>query len=141
MPMDVDFGPAPRRWLPALALAGACAAVVHSSVYTDFERVRFRVVESPRAATAGVVVAPLPDLSRLAGQPAALVLRLANNAGETTRRVRIAAGGEVLGEAVVPGGRQVRVGLSVLDGASLAHPMDRVEVTAPAGGWNPGYRA
>ena len=129
--------PTARKWLPAVVLAGGCAAVLHTSVYTDFERVRFRVVTSPQTARAGAVVVALPDLTRLAGQPAALVLRL-TNAGETTREVQIAAGGEVLGEARVPPGREIQVDLSVPDGAVLADPTG-VELTAAAGEWSLNY--
>ena len=128
-----------RRWLFALILGGACAAVLHTSVYTDFERVRFRVVASPQTPTAGAVVIPLPDLTRLAGQPVALVLRLAN-AGETARQVRIAAGGEVLRRALVPADGDIRVDLGVSDGVGLADPGKRVELAAPPpGDWSLNY--
>lgn len=114
--------------------------VLHTSVYTDFKRVRFRIVASPQTAIAGAVVVPLPDLTRLAGQPAALVAHLANP-GETARQVRVAAGGEVLGEALVPaGGEIVRVDLNVSDGADLADSGERVELTAlPPGDWSLNY--
>ena len=108
-----------RRWLAALALAGACAAVFHVRGYTHFERMRFPVVTSPSPALAGSLTVGLPDLTPLAGQPAALVLRLAND-GTAPRVVRVSAGGSVLGEAVLAPGSAVRVDLSVPDGTVLA---------------------
>ena len=122
-----------RRWPVAVMLAGACAAVLHTRVYTEFALVRFRVVTSPRAASAGAVVAALPDLARLAGQPAALVLRLANG-GAAPRTVRVAAGDAVLGEAVVRPGREAQMDLSVSDGVVLTDA-GRLDLTADGGGW------
>ena len=126
-------------WLIAVVLAGACATALHTRVYTDFERVRLRVVTAAEAASpAGRVVATLPDLGRLVGQPTALVVRLANASG-TPRVIRITAGGAVLRErAVPPTERDVRVDLSVSDGAELADA-GRVEFAAPAGGWTLNY--
>ena len=122
-----------RRWLIAVVLACASAMVLHSHVYTDFERMRFRVVTSAHEESAGMVVVALPDLDSLAGQAAAVVVRLANSAG-APRVVQIAAGREVLGKVAVPSGREVRIDLSVPDGAVLADA-SHVELTAEADGW------
>ena len=122
-----------RRWLAALSLAGGCAAVFHAHGYTDFERVRFGVVTAPRPARDGRLTVSLPDLGRLAGQPAVLVLRLANE-GTAPRSVRVSAGGAALGEAALVPGGAARVDLSVPDGAVLS-AAGRVELDGDGGGW------
>ena len=126
-----------RKWVVAVMLAGGCAVVGHTRVYTDFERLRFRVVTEDRAPTAGAVVAVLPDVTALAGRPTALVLRLAND-GRTRREVRIAAGDVALGTVEVPPRREARVNLSVVDGAALAEA-GSVEFRAAGRDWVLGY--
>ena len=126
-----------RKWVVAVMLAGACAVVGHTGVYTEFERLRFRVVTEEEAPTAGAVVAVLPDVTALAGQPAALVLRLTNE-GRTRREVRIAAGDVGLGKVEVPPRRTVRADLSVPDGAAMAEA-GRVDFRADGGDWALGY--
>ena len=122
-----------QKWLVAVVLASGCATVWHTRVYTDFELVRFRVVTDTMAASAGKVGVALPGITLLAGQPSALVLRLANTS-EAPRVVRVAAGGAVLGEATVPPRREALVRLSVPDGAVLNDASD-VELTAAGDDW------
>jgi hypothetical protein len=65
-----------RRAAYSLLIASVCLAVLATRVYLDFERIRFRVVTAPRLADGPVMSVPLPDLSRLSGSPAAVIVRL-----------------------------------------------------------------
>ena len=118
----------------ALLLAGFCAFVLHTRVYDDFERVRFRIVRAARAASLGVVSVTLPDLSRLSGQPAAIILRFTND-GSAMRVARVAVGGATLADVPLAPGRQVRVDLSLPDGAALSQS-DRIDITSEGDGWS-----
>ena len=117
-----------------MLLAGFCAIVLHARVYDDFERVRVRVLGVARAASLGVVSVTLPDLSRLSGHPAAIVLRFTND-GSAVRRVRVAAGDTTIGDVSLAPGREARVDLSLPDGAALS-PGDRLEIASNGDGWS-----
>ena len=122
-------------WKPVVAaalLAGFCALLLHARVYTAFERLRFGIVSTPLAAEAGAVTVPLPDLSRLTGQPAAAVLRL--SADRTAPRVvRVSIGGAPPAAVPLAPGGEVRVDLGLPDGRPTAG--DRVELTGDGDGW------
>ena len=111
-----------------------CAIVLHARVYDDFERLRFPIVRTEQPASLGSVAVTLPDLSRLSGQPAAIILRLANN-DSALRVVRIAIGGATLADVPLAPGRQVRVDLSLPDGGTVSEG-DRVEATSDGDGWS-----
>ena len=64
----------------SLLLAGCCATVLYARVYVTFDRVRITAVTTERQASEGAVVVRLPDVSRLAGLPTALILNLRNAA-------------------------------------------------------------
>ena len=121
----------------ALLLAGFCAIVLHTRVYDDFERVRFLIVRAARAASLGVVSVTLPDLSRLSGQPAAIVLRFTND-GSAMRVARVAVGGATLADVPLAPGRQVRVDLSLPDGTALSLG-DRLDIRSDGDGWSLTY--
>lgn len=121
-----------RPRVAAVALAVFCAAVLHLCVYGGFERQRFRVVQAPRMAEPGGVTTRLPDLSALAGQPAALILRIVNGA-PTARVVRVAAG-DSIDEVSVPPHRERRVDLGFPDGGALSGR--DVVLTGDGDGWS-----
>ena len=114
-------------------LAGMCAIVLHTLVYTDFERQRFIVSRTTLAAADGTVAVALPALSPLAGQPVALILRLAGDPS-AFRVARVAVGGATLAEVPLPPGRNRRIDLSLADGAMLADG-NLFEVTSNGNGW------
>ncbi len=93
-------------------VAAFCAVVLHQCVYVDFEQQRVRVIRGRRADSQGSVIIQLGGLSELAGQPAALVFRLANERA-ATRVVRVAVGDDMVAEVLLPGNRVTRVDLSL----------------------------
>ena len=76
--LAVSFWPGRIPFVLLLTIAGCCATILYTRVYTDFERVRVRVVTTERASSQQAVVVSLPDLSGLAEFPTAVVLRLEN---------------------------------------------------------------
>lgn len=68
----------------AVGLALVCFAVLATHVHLGFERIRIRVVASPLVASEPALRLLLPDLTPLAGAPAAIIARLRAN-GEPTR--------------------------------------------------------
>ena len=122
-----------RRWIAAGLLAAGCALVLHARVPAGFDRVRLRVVRTPMEAASGAVAVPLPDLSSLAGQPAAVMLRLAND-GPAPRVVRVSAGGGLLADVTLDPGRRTRVDLSVPDAAQLS-AAGRLDLASAGAGW------
>ena len=80
--------PGLTRVLLLTALAGSYATVLYARVYLQFDRVRVKVVTTEHRPSGGSVVAPLPDLSGLAGSPPAVILRLENHDRVATVRVQ-----------------------------------------------------
>ena len=124
----------PRRRVVALLLACVCAGVLHTRVYTTFERLRFGIVHAELEASDGAVAVQLPDLSSLSGQPVAVVLRLALD-GSVSRTARIVVDGSPLADVPLAAGRETRVDLSLPDGAVLSAG-DLVEITSDGDGWS-----
>ena len=116
-----------------VVLAIFCAVVLHQCVYGSFERQRVRVVRTPQVAALGAVTVPLPDLSALAGQPVALILRIANNTS-TARVVRVAVGTTVVDDISLRPDREIRVDLALPDGSALAD--EHVLLISDRDGWS-----
>lgn len=116
-----------------VVLAGCSAVALHTRVYEQFDRVRITIVRSERASVDGSVVVPLPDVTRLAGMPTAVVLQLQNRSPES-RTVGVAIRGAELGRVVIRPEQTTRVDLSV-----AAEPVlqsgDRVELTGNGDDW------
>ena len=110
--LTISVWPGLTPFVLLLALAGCCATVLYTRVYTQFERVRIRVVTTERASLQRTVIVSLPDLSDLAGFPTAVVLRLENR-GLVDRTVTFSVKDMDLGRRLLPSGRGVRVDLSV----------------------------
>ncbi len=113
----------------AVAWAVLCALVL-SRVPGGFGRVRFRIVTSPVAEQRQSIAVPLPDLSRLDGQPAAIILRL-RGATEAVQ-VRVSLDGATVGEVTLPAGRQLRLDASARIPAGRGHELS---LTGDRGGW------
>ena len=123
-----------RRPLIALLLACVCAAVLHTRVYTTFERLRIGIVHTAQEASDGAVAVQLPDLSALSGQPVAVVLRLALD-GSASRTVQVVVDGSALAVVPLAVGGKTRVDLSLPDGAVLSAG-GLVEITSDGDGWS-----
>ena len=93
-------------------LAAFCAVVLHQNVYDDFERQRVQTARGQRPDTQGTITIQLDDLSELAVQPVALVLRLANRR-PTARIVNITVDGTWLADVPLQAHRETRVDLSL----------------------------
>ena len=116
-----------------VVLAGCSAVVLHARVYEQFDRVRITVVRSERPSVDGSLVVQLPDVTRLAGMPTAVVLQLQNRSPET-RTVGIAISGAELGRVVIRPGQTTRVDLSVA-ARPVLHSDDRVELIGNGDDW------
>jgi len=110
-----------------------CAVVLHGRVYDDFEAQRLHVVRGQHSNAQGTITVQLPDLSPLAGQPAALVLRVSNERPET-RVLRVAANGTTVAEVSLAGDRETRVDL-VLQNSDALSPGDDLTLTSDGDGW------
>ena len=129
-------GPWVWRILLLGVLTAGCATALYARVYLEFERVRINVVtaERPVASPGGSLTVYLPNLSRLAGSPVAIVVGLANNTaiGQT---VAIAIDDAELARVDLPPERALRVDLSVANGSMLAAGL-RFTVSGQEGGWS-----
>lgn len=123
-----------RRILYALLLCGACLAVLATRVVPGFERIRFRVVTEPRMARDPGMVIALPDLTRLSGSPAAVVLRLRGTTEPTV--VTIALSDTHITTATVPAGDDIRVDASTPGPTGPGH---RIVLTGDRPGWQLTY--
>ena len=102
-------------------------------MYEDFEPQRLRVVRGQRSNAQGTITVQLPDLSPLAGQPAALVLRVSNER-PATRVLRVAVNGTAVAEVALAGDRETRVDL-VLQNSDALSPGDDLTLASDGDGW------
>jgi hypothetical protein len=119
-----------RRILYTVLLASACLAVLATRVVPEFNRIRFLVVTKPRLAEQPALVVALPDLTRLAGAPAAVVVRLRGTTETAT--VTIALDAAHVTTAAVPPGREIRVDAPTL---AAAGPGQQLILTGDRAGW------
>ena len=118
--------------LLALLAACACSFVLHERVHLSFERLRIGAA-GQQQASGGIVAVPLPDVSQLAGEPLAIVLRL-STIGPVSRTVHVAVGDAAFPPFTLPPGRHVRVDLSLPAGSRLSVG-DRVEIASDSDDW------
>ena len=132
---DVDmhrFWPG-LKWFGAfVALAGCCALVLYGRVYLSYDRVRISVVDSERLPSDGSMAVMLPDLSRLAEGPTAIVLTLHNQA-LTTRSIMVADSDASLSRFEIRPNETLRVDLSVQAGLRTG---DTLHVVGDGDGWS-----
>ena len=98
------------RLAGSVLLSAACVLVLGHGVHTGFERVRFRVVATPLSVTEPSLTFPLPDLTPLAGGPAAIILRVSGAAAPV--RLTVLLDSHVVTRLSVPPSRAMRVDLS-----------------------------
>lgn len=106
------FGFGPKQAVGLVLLAVCCAVTLQTRVYKQYDRVRIKVVEEERFPANGLLVVPLPDATRLAKTPTAVVLRLANRSPDT-RTVRITIGTTPIDRVILRPGQTSRVDLGV----------------------------
>lgn len=119
-----------RRIVYGLLLASVCLAVLGTRVSPGFDRTRFLVVTAPRLAQQPVLSVPLPDLTRLSGAPAAVVVRLRGTTEPAT--VTIALDATHVKTVTVPPGREIRVDAPTLAPAGAGH---QLILTGDRAGW------
>ncbi|MCC7176772.1 MAG: hypothetical protein IT177_00100 [Acidobacteria bacterium] len=94
----------------AVALAVVCFAVLATHVHLGFERIRIRVVASPLVASEPTLGIALPDLTPLAGAPAAIIARVSGG-GEPTR-LALALDDTTLAVVEAPANAETRIDAS-----------------------------
>jgi hypothetical protein len=117
-----------------VALAAVSLSVFATRVPLGFERIRNRVVTSPIPAKDNAVSVSLPDLRALAGEPAAIVIRLGGATGPTT--LALTLDGASIGEVSLAAGRETRADLS---SSSINGPGHRLVVTGDRPEWQVSY--
>ena len=127
-----SFWPGLKRFGAFVALAGCCALVLYGRVYLSYDRVRITVVDSERVPSDGSMAVILPDLSRLAEGPTAIVLTLHNQA-LTTRSVMVADSDASLSRFEIRPNETLRVDLSVQTGLRTD---DTLHLVGDGGGWS-----
>jgi hypothetical protein len=123
-----------RRIVYSLLLASVCLAVLATRVSPGFDRTRFLVVTAPRLAQQPVLSVALPDLTRLSGAPAAVVVRLRGTTEPAT--VAIALDAAHVKTVTVPPGREIRVDAPTLAPAGAGH---QLILTGDRTGWQLAY--
>ena len=126
--------PTTRRVAGALLLAAFCATILYAHVYVEFERLRFKVVESEQLVSGGATSVALPDLRELAGQTSVIIMKVRNNAPEP-RQLTIFVDGDELGRFVAAAGRVSRIDLSVATDANLIGG-EHFVLSGPGEGWS-----
>ncbi|MCC7417673.1 MAG: hypothetical protein IT176_11075 [Acidobacteria bacterium] len=115
----------------ASLLGATCLAVLATHVHFGFSRVRLFPQVPAHAVDVRSVVVPLPDMERLAGIRAAIVLRV--RGGAQAAPLSIALDDHPIAQAVAPAGRQVRVDASA---GVLSGPGHRLTVASDRAGWH-----
>lgn len=119
-----------RRFLFTIVLAGVCLAVLASRVETEFKRHRYIVRSWSLNAQEPVVAVALPDLSRLAGNPMAIVMRL--RGGDEAVDVGVALDGLAVTTVTVPARKEILVNAST---AGAVGPGQQLLLTGTRAGW------
>ena len=127
-----SFWPGLKRFGAFVALAGCCALVLYGRVYLSYDRVRISVVNSERLPSDGSMAVILPDLSRLAEGPTAIVLTLHNQA-LTTRSIMVADSDASLSRFEIRPNETLRVDLSVQAGLRTG---DTLHLVGDGDGWS-----
>jgi len=116
------------------ALAACSATTLAARVYTHFERVRVIVVRVRQPAIDGAVAVSLPEVPRLVGVPASLVLRLAND-GPADQVASILVNGREVRRVGLDAGRAARWDVRLPRG--FDRPADNaVEVRSAGEAWS-----
>lgn len=122
------------RRVYGVCLAVVCFLVLATHVHLGFERVRYRIVASPRTADQATLTVSLPDVTRLSGSPAAIIARL-RGAGQATR-LTLALDDVPIASVVVPANEQVRIDASAVPSGGEGHELT---LTGDRAGWQLDY--
>jgi hypothetical protein len=112
------------------ALAAIAVLVLGARVHTGLERVRFRVVTEPVTAREPFLTIPLPDLTSLSTEPAAIVLRLRGASDATT--IRVTLDGTPVADVTVPAAQELRVDAPI---RAPAHSSGVLRIAGERAGW------
>jgi len=118
----------------AVGLALVCFAILATHVHLGFERIRVRVVASPLTASEPAITFPLPDLTPLAGAPAAIVARV-RAPGDPTR-FTLALDGVALATVEAPANADTRIDASATPDGGRGHA---ITVSGDRAGWQLGH--
>ena len=119
-----------RRHLFSILLAAVCLVVLATRVEVEFRRYRYIVRSSSLTAQEPTVVVALPDLSRLAGNPTAILLRL--RGGDEPVDVNISLDETPVTRVMVPARQEVRVDAATQAGVG---PGQQLILTSTRPGW------
>lgn len=122
------------RGAHAVGLALLCFAVLATHVHLGFERIRVRVVASPLVASDPALTVPLPDLTPLAGAPAAIIARV-RGGGEATR-LTLTLDDATLAAVEAPANAETRIDASALLTGGHGHT---ITVSGSRPGWQLDY--
>ena len=120
----------PARALLVLLPALLATLVFATRVQTDFPRVRLRIVTQPVTADGTAMRVKDIPLARLAGEPAAIVLRV-GNPGPGPLRVQVRAGEQLVAERRVRPARDTRLDMA----ARLDETTSEVVIETDRAGW------
>lgn len=121
----------------AVAAALLCSLVLASHTHGGFDRQRFRVITDPVIAGEPSLTVSLPDLAPLAGNPAALVLRIA--AGPSPVRLSVRFDDNEVAGALVAAGDERRLDASAQIPAAASGAGHAITITGDAPGWRLTY--
>ena len=105
-----------RRHLFSILLAAVCLVVLATRVEVEFKRYRYIVRSSSLTAQEPTVVVALPDLSRLTGNPTAILLRL--RGGDEPVDVNISLDETPVTRVMVPARQEVRLDAELVQEAA-----------------------
>lgn len=77
--------------------------VLASHVYSDFQRVRQRVVRTPLVASDGPISIAVPEVSELGGEPVALIAHVRNETSQSLRLAIDVDGAKIATTSLAPG--------------------------------------
>jgi hypothetical protein len=103
----------------AVVVTSLLLAVLAAHVHVGFQRIRFRVVTTPQRVSDLSTSVALPDIGRLSGKPAAIILRVRGTDEPTTISVKF--DDTRVTTFTVQGQREVRVDTSTFVRAGRAH--------------------
>jgi hypothetical protein len=118
------------RLAQSTVLSVLCVSVLGLAVHTGFERVRFRIVTASQSVVESPLTVALPDLTPLAGAPAAIVVRLTGAA--EPMRLTLMLNSAIVARVSVAPREAMRLDTSVEPPRGIGHVLSLVSDRA---GW------
>lgn len=123
-----------KRLVATAGIPAVIVAVLATSVYTSFQRVRVRAVTEARQATEPAMTFALPPAERFDDQPVAIMLVVEGTDRPVPLDVRV--GTAAVGQIVAPAGRHRRFDLAL---ASLSTSAGQLTIAGSEPGWTLHY--